>query len=1331
MSDAALTADDFPAFFEAVHSVAPFPWQLRLLNLLAETGSWPPVLDLPTGAGKTAALDIAVFHLALEAAKATDRQAPIRIAFVVDRRLIVDDTFERARKIEAALAAPRHEIVRRAAAALRLLAGKNERPLVARRLRGGAPREDDWARTPAQPTILCSTVDQVGSRLLFRGYGVSDRMKPIHAGLLGSDCLVLLDEAHLAEPFRQTLDSIKRLRGEDSGPWQFALLSATPGVPSETSDKEHARFFALDDNDRINPVLAKRLAVSKPTTLIEVAGKPAEDRRIDALVEHTMATLAALRPDAASPAIGVVVNRVARARAVFERVKGQLPDATTLLIIGPARPIEREQQAARDLLPIRTGRPRDLDRPLIVVATQTIEAGVDIDFDGLVTEAAALDALRQRFGRLNRAGRPVQSVAVILAHKEDIGPRVDDPVYGDRIGKTWEALKQAAEETAEKRVEFGIDGFPRQLADKIGELAAEKPDAPVLMPAYADLWSQTSPIPNADPDASLFLHGPNRSPASVQIVWRADIAEGELVGRNRYRLATLLDLVPPRSAEAIEVPIWAARAWLRGRSEPAAGLADIAERELEDQTASRRDRPVFRYAGSRDEQRTGIVFPNQLRPGDLIVVPATYGGCDEWGWDPVATERQPTTDLAERAAEPYAARHFAVRVTPELIYQGLSEEGGGGDPTFPLAAVREALAALLAEHRDDKTTDLLDAVLGMRSLSGRLRQQLEMIKNRCKGRLVRAFPYDGDDQEASRGVIFIAIHGVNDADRVEDLAAVPATEDDDLGSASGKAQLLDEHSKKVKDRARQFAVSAGLLPKIAEDVALAAYLHDAGKIDPRFQAYLAGGDPLAADPRKVLAKSGRASLRGARDRAGLPENWRHEALSVRLAQLHPGFVKANDPALVLWLVGVHHGFGRPLFPHADPRDGERRTDLPPALGVEWQIEAGQGPQSLAFDFNGRDWAQIFADLKDRYGIWGLARLEAILRLADHRASEDTEFGQRIVDCVPAERGNAVGRPASRHRLEGLEPDNLLAFLALLGLLRVLETVRPEWRPRAAWAIENPPVRPILFIAEEVSQDALCTAAAEGAESLLAGVDFGAVADLKLTPPEARELLRRAYSGWATPAERYFVDLCAALICDQALDREQTTTAPSPLTYPTVARINFLQGLRMVATTPLPDKRNRARDPKYPKHAIDCIAQALFTRWERLDRPPGLRWDPEEGKRHAYQWNAPTNEQPTTQHGANRLAIIGLSVLLAVPTKSGAGVRLLVVGGNDRRNDFVLAWPVWKPAASLSAIRALLSHPGLQEPGALDHLGVDHVRIAKRISLDRYRNFTYAQPLQEA
>jgi CRISPR-associated endonuclease/helicase Cas3 len=985
-----LTPGDFAAFFEAVHGAPPFPWQERLLHHLAGHCVWPEVLDLPTGSGKTAALDIAVFHLALEASRGTERRAPIRIAFVVDRRLIVDDAFDRALRLQKALNQPDATIVEQVAAALRAVAGDDQPPLLVRRLRGGAPREDDWARTPVQPTILCSTVDQVGSRLLFRGYGISDRMKPIHAGLLGSDCLILLDEAHLAEPFRQTLAAVWRLRQGDPAPWGTAVLTATPG-------KQVNARFELEDDDRRHPILSARLAASKPATLIEIAvkqGVPAEDRRIDVIAEQTKETLRILSETISIPAIGVVLNRVGRARAVFQRLKAELTDATVILIIGPARSIDRERQAIEQLRPIRTSAERTMPRPLIVVATQTIEAGVDIDLDGLVTEVAPLDALRQRFGRLNRAGRPIAPVAAIIAHKDDIGPKVDDPVYGDRIAKTWNALRNAASGSLNDCVDFGIDSFPGQLFDAADDLVSQKPDAPILLPAYADLWSHTSPIPNADPEVALFLHGPDHKPASLQVVWRADIRETDF--EDRDYVLEILRLVPPRSAEAIEIPLWAARAWLRNQPAPLATLSDASEREPDDLGSSRGKR-IFRYAGA-DDQRSGAVTGNDLRDGDLIVVPAIYGGCDEWGWDP--NSLAPVVDVAELAAELYSARRFAVRLTPEILDQELRRDavGDGVDFVGDAGALGAGLRSTLAEHENQGALALLEQLLDIDPLPTTVRGWLDSLKRR-RGRIERYFVYGHDEEDRPEGVIIIAPFGLRPLTLSDDfVAASPSTESDDIGSASGYEQTLAEHSAEVRDVAASFSGRAGLNSAIAADVALAAHLHDAGKADPRFQVYLAGGNAWEWDRARVLAKSGRQSLpRGARERAELPDNWRHEALSVRLALGQPEFTSAHDPALVLWLAGVHHGFGRPLFPHQDPLDLEARQ-FPDVPGLTRPLKPGFGPQSLAFDFNGRDWPQIFEDLKHRYGIWGLARLEAFVRLADHRASEAAarRYGERQI-----------------------------------------------------------------------------------------------------------------------------------------------------------------------------------------------------------------------------------------------------------------------------------------------------------------------------------------------
>ena len=147
---------------------------------------------------------------------------------------------------------------------LQQLAGTGEDPLVAVRLRGGAPLEHDWTRTPTQPTILCSTVDQVGSRLLFRGYGVSDRMKPVHAGLLGEDSLILLDEAHLSEPFQHTLLAVRDLGG---APVATVVLTATP-----VRDYQHP--FGLEREDREHQILRARIAAAKPARLMKPIATP-------------------------------------------------------------------------------------------------------------------------------------------------------------------------------------------------------------------------------------------------------------------------------------------------------------------------------------------------------------------------------------------------------------------------------------------------------------------------------------------------------------------------------------------------------------------------------------------------------------------------------------------------------------------------------------------------------------------------------------------------------------------------------------------------------------------------------------------------------------------------------------------------------------------------------------------------------------------------------------------------------------------------------------------------------------------------------------------------
>lgn len=985
-----LTVDDFAVFFEEVNGCAPFPWQKRLLYQVAEKGEWLSMLDLPTGSGKTAAIDIAVFHLALEADRGAARRAPVRIAFVVDRRLIVDDAFARAERLAKALCAPQGPMTQRVAERLMVLSGGGP-ALIARRLRGGIPREDDWARTPSQPTVLCSTVDQVGSRLLFRGYGVSDSMKPVHAGLIGSDCLILLDEAHLAEPFRQTLDWVRTYKGrnwretDEAAPWGVALLSATPGEASKDA-------FSLSEEDRSHPVLRRRLEASKPARLVTAAAPKAAEERADPAdeqaitgkrdrahraelvieqVERALAHFKAARSGAQNPAIGVVLNRVARARAAFDRLKVAIGEdrADFLLLIGPARPVDRDELADR-LAPIRTGAERHLQKPLILVATQCIEAGVDIDLDALVSEAAPLDALRQRFGRLNRDGRNIIPYAAIIATKTDLSKRFEDPVYGRSIKAAWDCLMEAKKsEGRDDLVDFGLQAFAVRLEK---EALSPRDDAPVLLPAHVDLLSQTSPIPAADPEIALYLHGAGREPDSIMVVWRADIDPEK---HDAADIRRLLLLVPPRSREAIELPLWAVRQWLQGNGRSSDRLADAATGAPAEEERSRSEtmnRRVFRWRG--DDARSRWIKPSELRPGDTIVVPAVYGGVDAFGWNPDPEYREAAQDVWQKAAEPFAGRRFAVRVASGLLGESVSEE-----------LLSDALASAASSDWRGLRATLLEL-----DLPRELRDDLAALDYAKAGRVVAYTDLYGTDAIGRpRGAVFVAPFGIVERDQEEE--GLPnATEDDASGSIVGFSLTLAEHSQDVEAKAAAFARAAGLPEPRVEDLKLAGYLHDAGKADSRFQRWLHYGDPLGPDlddPSAVLAKSGRPLARETRAASGLPENWRHEALSVRLAPHIVRFTEARDPDLVLWLVGTHHGHGRPFFPHRDEEDLRPRR-LPAVLGIPAELPPGSGPQSLAFDWNGADWCALFDRLKARYGAWELARMEAILRLADHRASEE-------------------------------------------------------------------------------------------------------------------------------------------------------------------------------------------------------------------------------------------------------------------------------------------------------------------------------------------------------
>lgn len=968
-----LGTDDFARFFEAVHGVAPFPWQARLARQVFERG-WPKALDVPTGAGKTAAIDVAVFHLALEAGRGGERSAPVRIAFVVDRRLVVDEAFERASRISAALEAATEGPLFRVKERLRLLSEPGRPVLATVKLRGGAPREPDWVRTPSQPAVIVSTVDQVGSRVLFRGYGVSDAMRPVHAGLLGCDALYLLDEAHLSQPFLQTLCDSRRFQRET--PWCDDAVPAPFGVVSLSATQSEESVELVMTDDRRHPVLGRRLAAQKPVELVEISDEPGDPGWVGSFVSRVW-SLSTLGGGAAETA-AVVVNGVKRARAVYEALVAKIGDPArgdVALLIGPARPLERDERI-RALLPRMSARRGEggSDRTLIVVATQCIEAGADLDFDAMVTEVAPIDSLRQRFGRLNRTGRRVDARGVILASVEQVGKRAaPDPIYGTSAAATWHFLTSRARAHVKGKergtwIDFGIEASQEWLPAKakMAPLLAPRADAPVIMPAFVEQWAVTSPPPAADPDVSLFLHGPRAGPADVQIVWRVDVTESALEEAlrsdgARRRLALRMEHCPPSTLESVAVPLAAARRWLQAET---AEVADVEVSPAEAGGADRRGGPdvaaavrmrAFRWRGG-DHPETRVVRPREIEPGDVLVVPAAYGGCDAWGWAPHSGAG--VRDVAREANRRHRGRDV-LRLVPEVVAQAWQDE----QPAEESGRWRGRLADWLTEMRDARDAEVRAALAAAMEI---------FPPSWCEAAAGGGGRVERDEDGTPLAVVFPMKRAEGGGE--------PATEDD-RGSRAACAVTLERHSAGVREEARSFSERLGLPREVAADVALAAFLHDAGKAHPQFKRWLHDGDELAALAGIDLAKSGRRLGPEARARAGLPAGARHELASLSYATAHPAFAEAHDPDLVLWLIGTHHGFGRPFFPLVQwPSTGSTFV-----TGLGAGAVTSEPARTLAALTS--SWCDLMARLTRRYGPWGLARLEAIVRLADHRRSE--------------------------------------------------------------------------------------------------------------------------------------------------------------------------------------------------------------------------------------------------------------------------------------------------------------------------------------------------------
>jgi hypothetical protein len=292
------------------------------------------------------------------------------------------------------------------------------------------------------------------------------------------------------------------------------------------------------------------------------------------------------------------------------------------------------------------------------------------------------------------------------------------------------------------------------------------------------------------------------------------------------------------------------------------------------------------------------------------------------------------------------------------------------------------------------------------------------------------------------------------------------------------------------------------------------------------------------------------------------------------------------------------------------------------------------------------------------------------------------------------------------KLKGLEADNLLAFLALLGLLRALDSSRPRWHARAAW--RGTPITAELEMDGTIDADEVVPSAEEGIRSLSRDYMFDR-ADITYKPDEFRLLAEEVHNN------RRRAELVAALASDGAVSRDSETVEVTPLCA------MFGQGhqhfLTRLAASAMRD---------HPANLTD-LWDALFKEWRYEDDTDGLRWDPIEDRRYARQFGNPSEvkNQIGTVTGANRLAAIGFAAFTSVPRATG----LVTLGVSGRRGERDICWPLPSVPTSLIGYIALLANPALadeKEAQALRAYGVQGVARARRFSVGKYISFERAR-----
>lgn len=950
------SVEEFCDFFEAIHpGQSPFLWQKRLAEYVMSTGQWPSTIDAPTGAGKTAVIDVHLFCVAAMAAGGM--KVPRRLSVVVDRRSIVDSHADYAHEIRQALQnrLNKSEVCRRMDEALRSLRVQEQQegasPFRIAVLRGGAAPSRAWLDDPTECQILLSTPDMCGGRLLFRPFGATSLSAPRSAGLLAYDSVIVIDEAHLVQQFTHLSRSVSTAASRHAHHLGVPPLQVVSMTATQPSDAEDVIGVQADDMEPDHdPVLRERMTKHKPVKIVELATWPP-------LITSPKATATVIVREAVElyekfgGTVACVVNTIRMAHEVHSQLTAaQAHRHPTVKYPDGAGAVETLVGRMRedDVLRIRQEYPQLFttnfeEQPAVsfLVATQTIEVGLDADFSSMVTELASAQALAQRVGRVNRIGQRDACEVVVIGPTEADSPDRSSGIYNSedlRAAMLW--LKCISENPQ------GIT----PAAVMTNRPPAAKNRRPAFLrvePWDAAHWSQTSVPLFCDPDLELWLDDDFSLDLDVTVVVRRGLDKDDPA------IAQWLAATPPQRHEGMSVNIAKVRQFLDDPS------------FLGDQQISNGERiHHFLRAG---EVKT-LESAAEIRPGDTLFVSDrcqafVHGVFTPEGGGQAIDDVYESTRVRTRDGElSYRGRRVRIdeafaQATDNKLLERLRQAAidVGPDETEQNAII-EVLRNFVSQakgtsHKSSQHSDAIDLLHAI------------LHKSPAANQLVIT-PTAAD--EVWEWVV------IADTSRL--------SEDEEIRQTySPKSRvLLDDHSTAVATRSHQIAQLLELPQVKQEEVRQAGRWHDQGKSDPRFQFALRNAVPQESD--EPLAKSSMRSplrIQQAWAASGLGR-WRHEQLSAALYYAQISASQSGDDAidvnLVTRLVGTSHGRGRATFD--DNADGllvNSRTDEPVAKAARALYAHGE-------------WEKLIESTDQNYGYWGCAYLEALVRAADGQVS---------------------------------------------------------------------------------------------------------------------------------------------------------------------------------------------------------------------------------------------------------------------------------------------------------------------------------------------------------